>query len=278
MNGKVLKKFNLLLRIFIAVNKLKRNFSPREKNHLLKHGFSIDANLNQYKDMPVEYITGFAEFMNTDFIVNDSVLIPRLETEELVKLSAQKIKKYENKHICIADVGTGSGNIGICLYKLLKPYFDIIEMYLIDVSSSALKIAQQNYNKILVETKHKRTKDKFYFIESDLLSDIQSDIKFDAMIANLPYIPQEDIQNMPNEVAAYEPNLAFDGGQQGLILVNKFLEQAPAFMHSNSNIFMELDITHYKHNALALDNYNYKFLFDEFSRFRFLILDKKCYN
>jgi release factor glutamine methyltransferase len=100
---------------------MKRQFSPYEQNQLRKFGISVSDAL-KHGDMPVEYITGHVEFYGRDFLVNQSVLIPRIETEELAKLAIELSASFPSSFFLrpssflLADVGTGSGVLGFTLY------------------------------------------------------------------------------------------------------------------------------------------------------------------
>ncbi len=152
--------------------------------------------------VPLEYITGYAYFYRSLFKVTKDVLIPRSETEILVELAAQELKKhYKNKPCRIVDIGTGSGAIAI---SLLMEDSAKIEMVASDISEKALKLAQENYfnHKYSIPGNHKVS-----FVKSDRLTNIPG--KFDLILSNPPYIKrQADWSNVHFQVAAFEPHLA----------------------------------------------------------------------
>jgi len=144
---------------------------------------------------PVSYIIGFKHFYKSVFSVNESVLIPRPETEELVEWVSKEISPDLNLEVL--DLCTGSGCIGISL----KKDFPNINMILSDISKDALLVASENAKKIIPN-------EKITIIESDLLDSFSSENKFDLIVSNPPYIPiQEKISIMP-DVLNFEPHLA----------------------------------------------------------------------
>lgn len=224
-----------------------RRLTPYETNHLIKFGldpFKIDESVD--KSIPVEYITGKAEFNDQIFNVNNKVLIPRVETEELIKIALDKIK---NNKIDFADVGTGSGAIGISFaLKLLEKQIPF-DGYLSDISEKALEVTKLNVDEIF-EPKHLNCftnqieNSKLKVIKSDLLNDYPQGKKFDIIFANLPYIPTERINQLNSSVKDYEPKIALDGGADGLDLIRKLLSQAKTKIKENGLILLEVDDTH----------------------------------
>jgi len=151
---------------------------------------------------PIQYILGETEFYGLTFKVNENVLIPRPETEELVALIITNCKsqKLISKPIAILDIGTGSGCIAISLAKFLPN----AKVYALDISKDALKIAEQNAELNNVE---------ITFIEADILNEpiwnlIFNNLEFDAIVSNPPYVRElEKVEIKPN-VLENEPHLA----------------------------------------------------------------------
>lgn len=215
-----------------------RKLTPYEKNQLLKYGIDQEILINS--DSPVEYVTGHVDFHGLDLLVTNAVLIPRIETEELVDISIEKSKilfSSTNEILRIVDVGTGSGAIAISLADNLKKINIPFEITALDISDEALKIAQKNFENI-------NPKLSINFIASNFLSEISDNKKIDLIIANLPYIPSNRIKTLDNSVRDFEPHLALDGGIDGLDLVRKLLEQAETLLSEHGLILLELDITH----------------------------------
>lgn len=140
---------------------------------------------------PVQYVLGKAEFCEMEFEVEEGVLIPRPETEELVYRIADMAKPGAR----ILDVGTGSGAIAISLAKMVER----AEVVAVDISCEALAVAQRNAARLGAEVE---------FVEADALADLSHLGEFDIIVSNPPYIPQSDIADMRKNVVEFEPHLA----------------------------------------------------------------------
>lgn len=217
----------------------KRNLSPYEKNQLRKHG--IDESIAESTQSPVEYLTGAIEFLGNTFRVDKNVLIPRVETEELVSLATtlilQQAGRNKREVFQIADVGTGSGAIAISIAQELRHHSFAFAVSAFDISPKALVVADKNKQQILPDA-------PITFILSDLLKNTTTNQHFDCIVANLPYIPSDRIHNLDESVKDFEPHLALDGGPDGLNLVRKLLMQAETLLTPDGIIVLELDITH----------------------------------
>lgn len=159
-------------------------------------------------EKPVQYHQGWVEFYKIRFKVSPAVLIPRPETELLVEW----VIKMQPK--TVLDIGTGSGNIAICIAKNLAD----IKIVATDVSGEALKIAKQN-------TRLHGVLNKISFVESDLLSGLQPSDSFDVIVTNLPYIPTARIAYLDSSVKDYEPHIALDGGEDGFELYRELFKE-----------------------------------------------------
>jgi len=161
--------------------------------------FKVLEDLKQQK--PIQYILGETEFYGLPFVVNENVLIPRPETEELMALIIRSVtSSVVEKQLKILDIGTGSGCIAISLAKNLLN----AEVYAIDVSKEALKIAKRNAELNNV---------KVNFIEADILSDSTWDLsfknmEFDTIVSNPPYVRHLEKQEIKPNVLDNEPHLA----------------------------------------------------------------------
>ena len=147
------------------------------------------------KGIPVQYIVGNVDFYGYNFKVNENVLIPRFETEELVEKTIKYINKYFNKKVDILDLGTGSGCIAITLKKELDCNVDAV-----DISPKALEIAKLNAKNNNVD---------ITFYEGDMLSPINK--KYDVIISNPPYIAYDE--EIMDVVKNNEPHVALFGGR-----------------------------------------------------------------
>lgn len=185
------------------------------------------SNINKLiKGKPLQQITHTQEFMKMNFYVNENVLIPRPDTEVLV----EEVLKVANnrKNPVILDLCTGSGAIAISLAK----YLENVKIYATDISEKALKVAQKN-------AKDNEVSNKIEFIQSDLFSNIDTNIKFDIIVSNPPYIRTEVIKTLNKDVQN-EPIIALDGGEDGLEFYREIVEQAYEHMKYNSTLCMEI--------------------------------------
>ncbi len=173
--------------------------------------------------IPLQHITNKQEFMKMDFYVNDKVLIPRPDTEILVEEVIKIAQKMKNPKIL--DLCTGSGAIAISIVKNVPN----AEIYAVDISEEALEIAKKNATKLGVKVK---------FIKSNLFDKIKK-TKFDIIVSNPPYIRKEDINYLSKEVQK-EPQLALDGGIDGLDFYRKIVNQAIDFLKFESYLCLEI--------------------------------------
>ncbi len=165
--------------------------------------------IRRAKGEPVAYITGKKEFFGFEFVVEKGVLIPRPETEILVEVAYERLKKTSG--LKVIDVGTGSGCIILTLCKLLGKRH---EYYGIDISGKALKIAEINKEKLGCPVS---------FIKSNLLEKINFPI--DVIVSNPPYVPLED-KRLEKEVLKFEPAIALFGGKDGLEVIRRLVLQS----------------------------------------------------
>lgn len=172
--------------------------------------------------IPLQYIVGTCGFMGNDFFVDESVLIPRADTEVWVEKVIEIAQKDKMKNIL--DLCTGSGCIAITLKKFLKNS----QIYAVDISKEALSIAKRNaeHNEVLVN-----------FIQSDLFSNLEK-LEFDMIVSNPPYIPINDIKTLDKEVLN-EPIIALDGGEDGLDFYREITSEARGFLKENGYLVFE---------------------------------------
>ena len=184
--------------------------------------------LAQLKEhMPVQYITGNAWFYNLSFKVNDSVLIPRPETEELVLEAINFLKNNRDKKVL--DIGTGSGCIPISIKKNIPN----AQVTSIDVSETALALAKENAAVNNVEIN---------FLQMDFLEEKNHDqfSYFDLIISNPPYIPENEKNILNKNVTDHEPHLAlFVPDNNPLIFYKQILFFAETHLEKNGKILME---------------------------------------
>lgn len=200
--------------------------NPLELLNHLEEEVQVDI-INEYKKRvealkekkPIQYVIGNVNFYGNKFLVNENVLIPRFETEELVENTLLYIDKiFPDKNLKVIDLGTGSGCIGITL-KLKNPSFDVT---LLDISKEALEVAKQNASSLNAQVK---------LCQNDMLENLEE--KYDIIISNPPYIKEnEPIEEI---VKNNEPHLALYAGIDGLDCYRKILKEAK---HNVNNRFL----------------------------------------
>lgn len=174
------------------------------------------------KGIPVQYIVGNVDFYGYNFKVNENVLIPRFETEELVEKTIKYINKYFNKKVDILDLGTGSGCIAITLKKELDCNVDAV-----DISPKALEIAKLNAKNNNVD---------ITFYEGDMLNPINK--IYDVIISNPPYIAyNEEIMEI---VKNNEPHTALYAEDNGLKYYKDIISNANKYLKEKSIIAFEI--------------------------------------
>ena len=175
------------------------------------------------KGLPLQHITHQQEFMKMNFYVDENVLIPRPDTEVLVEEVIKIASKMNQPKIL--DLCTGSGAIAISIAKNVPN----AEVYAIDISKNAIDIAKKNAKELDV---------KVQFIKSDLFNKIDK-IKFDIIVSNPPYIKKDVMKSLSEEVKK-EPELALDGGIDGLDFYRKITEQAIEYLKYGSYLCYEI--------------------------------------
>ena len=170
--------------------------------------------------IPLQYITGFQEFMGMEFEVNEDVLIPRQDTETLVE---EVLKVCENRSVL--DMCTGSGCIIVSLAVLGRPKRAVGA----DLSEKALAVAARNV---------KRQEAAVELIRSDLFEGITG--SYDILVSNPPYIPSGEILGLMPEVRDFEPAMALDGSEDGLLFYRRISEEAKHFLNPNGLLFYEI--------------------------------------
>ncbi len=204
----------------------------KSKEYLIAHDNEIinKDTENEYKKaiyklvegIPIQYITNSQQFMKLDFFVNESVLIPRADTEILVEEVigiAKKEKKFK-----ILDLCTGSGAIGISLDK----YIENAEIICSDISKKAIDVANKNRD---------RNNSKVKIIQSNMFESIKD--KFDIIVSNPPYIRDDIIKTLEKNVLC-EPYMALSGGNDGLKFYRIIAENGYKFLDKNGYICLEI--------------------------------------
>ena len=176
--------------------------------------------------MPIQYITHVQEFMGLEFYVDENVLIPQPDTEVVVETAIQFIND-SNTEICILDLCTGSGCIGISIAKNIKN----ARVVLSDIQEKSLAIAQKNAIQNKVEKNIK-------MVQSNLFEKLKN-YQFDTIVSNPPYIETSEIATLSKEVQQ-EPKIALDGGEDGLFFYNKILKEASSYLKSKGYLVLEI--------------------------------------
>lgn len=192
------------------------------KTRLILDNFIVsDEKLSKVRSMarrriegePIQYIIGHCPFMDLDFKVNHSILIPRQDTEILVETVSRFIN--ENNYATLWDIGCGSGCIGITLAHI-HPNLFVTEF---DISQTALDTAKES-------AKLYNLSDRINFVHHDILSGMPNLPKPDIIVSNPPYIPSNDILTLQKEVKDFEPLSALDGGEDGLTFYREIAKSA----------------------------------------------------
>ncbi|HWI47043.1 MAG TPA: peptide chain release factor N(5)-glutamine methyltransferase, partial [Rummeliibacillus sp.] len=180
------------------------------------------------KGMPIQYIIGEEEFYGRPFKVNESVLIPRPETEELIVEATKRIKRIfgDKPNIQLADIGTGSGAIAITMKKEI-PSLDVTAT---DISTDALNVAKKNAEMLEAN---------IHFGEGDLTAPIEQQ-KWQVVLSNPPYIAYDEAKEMSEVVLDHEPHTALFAEEEGLALYKRLAKNLPNLMTKPSFIGVEI--------------------------------------
>ena len=198
------------------------------------------------KKMPVKYILNKCEFMGIDLHVEEGVLIPRDDTELLVDEVLKNISEDDEKQIC--DLCCGSGAIGIslaCLRKNIK--VDLLDYYPIPEKVTLINIEKHNLQ------------ERVSFSKSDLLDvSIKASKKYDIIVSNPPYIEEEEIEKLMDDVQKYEPHTALSGGIDGLDFYKKIVNQSIEVLNENGILAFEIGYNQGKAVKLLMEENNFK--------------------
>jgi release factor glutamine methyltransferase len=191
------------------------------ESELLRYHFALKRLLNHE---PIQYILGYAWFLDVQLEVGPGVLIPRPETEELVRLIAERNTQSNPR---ILDVGTGSGCIAIAIKNLI-PGANVTAL---DVSDEALILAPRNAERLAVEID---------FLKMDILS-THPQKTYDIIVSNPPYIPRREQKIMARRVTEHEPHLAlFTEDADALIFYRRLMELTPDLLTNGGQVFCEI--------------------------------------
>jgi len=222
--------FNILIEFKLNLSRIEVALQPDLSISENDLSFLQKAENDLKKYTPIQYIIGETEFYGLKFFVNENVLIPRPETEELVDWIIEDSKlKIQNSKIKILEIGTGSGCIPISLAKNLPN----AEIFAIDISSEALKVAKRNaeINNVNV-----------HFIETNILSATTLLNTFDVIVSNPPYVRELEKEQMQQNVLENEPHLAlFVKNENPLLFYNKISDLAKTHLLKNGKLYFEIN-------------------------------------
>ena len=186
-----------------------------------------DALVERERGRPVPYIIGTAGFYGRTFDVDGRVLVPRPETELLVEAAIAHLRRTERMHGFAADIGTGSGIIAISLACELAS----LNVFATDISREALSVARKN-------AARNNVFQHISFMHGDLGEPLRRFGRYDAVVANLPYVPTHEIAAAPDPVS-HEPRLALDGGGAGLDLYERLVPTLEELLAPGGAAFLE---------------------------------------
>lgn len=233
----------------------------KEKEYLLIHdNDELDAKvIDTYNKMierlksgePVQYILNKQEFMGLNFYVDKNVLIPQPDTENIVEevIAITEVLKKTKNELKILDMCTGSGAIAISLAK----YVEKTLIYASDISENALKIAEENATRNLVNV---------VFFKSDVFKNIIPAFQFDVIVSNPPYIETKVIPELSKEVRS-EPELALDGGEDGLKFYREIIKNAKEYLTENGYLVFEIGYDQRESVMTLLKDNGYKNIYSK---------------
>jgi release factor glutamine methyltransferase len=179
---------------------------------------------------PTAYLVGTREFYLLPFEVNSAVLIPRPDTETLVDVAMEFLKKRNSP--TVLDLGTGSGCIAVCLAHMAKA----ATVTAVDVSPDAIAVAERN-------AKRNAVADRVRFQVGNLFAPIEPGTRFDLIVSNPPYVPPSEIETLMPEVKDHEPRLALDGGTDGLSFYRRMTAECRGWLKPGGMLAVEIGAT-----------------------------------
>lgn len=215
----------VLLEEVLGCNYMLMLMNPDEEVSLEKETEYLRLIDERCKHYPLQYLLGYAHFMDYTFCVNENVLIPRNDTEILVETANDVLEQVSTNAYKVLDLCCGSGCIGISL----KLYHNDIDLTLSDVSKAALDVTRKNLERHDVKAK---------VVCDSLFAGINE--KQNMIVSNPPYIESRVIDTLMPEVKEYEPMLALDGGKEGMDFYNQIIEEAPSHLNVGGWLLFEI--------------------------------------
>ena len=235
---------DMLIKHFTDYDKLYVNLNPQTEISTIIIERIFRAIEQLAKNEPIQYVLGESVFCGLKFIVNQSVLIPRPETEELCMWVIEE-NKFANK---IIDICTGSGCIAVSLAKNIKN----CDVYAVDISPDTLKIANENalLNNVKVNFM------QYDIFDSNFMQSI--DIKFDVIVSNPPYVREMEKSFMDKRVLDYEPHIAlFVEDENPLLFYDTVLKFGQTHLKNNAKLYFEINENLSKEVVALFAKYGY---------------------
>tara|TARA_B100000614_G_scaffold41788_1_gene34590 strand:- start:1204 stop:2073 length:870 start_codon:yes stop_codon:yes gene_type:complete len=267
-NKQGIDDFYLLLDLLGGISKselLLLKINAQEKVNLNIDLFSLKKKWLEYLKLskPIQYISGSSYWRNFKFELTNDVLIPRVETEQIVEI-ASNIFDYEDKKIIFADLGTGSGTISISLVVENSNWKGLAT----DIDINAIQVAQKNHKKICSES-------NINFYCGNWWEPLKKySGRINLAISNPPYIPRSVYEKLPSSVKDFEPKIALYGGEDGLYHIQQIISEAPKFLVKGGWLILENHFDQSKKIKNLLRDYGFnslKTINDTFGIGRFTI-------
>ena len=209
---------------------------PRMKLYLNFERELTDSEADEMRELvrrrgtrePLQHILGSVSFCGLEIAVNQSVLVPRPETELLAEAGWQFLSTRAPEASAALDFGTGSGCIAIAVAAKCQP----ARVTAVDVSAAALAVARANAQRHGLEQ-------RIEFIQADALTGLPSSVRFDLVVSNPPYIPHDEISSLQPEVRDFDPPLALDGGEDGLDFYRRLAAESPGILKPGGRLMLE---------------------------------------
>ena len=267
-NKQSIDDFYLLLDLLGGISKselLLLKINAQEKVNLNIDLFSLKKKWLEYIKLskPIQYISGSSYWRNFKFELTNDVLIPRVETEQIVEI-ASNIFDYEDKKIIFADLGTGSGTISISLVVENSNWKGLAT----DIDINAIQVAQKNHKKICSES------DINFYCGNWWEPLKKYSGRINLAISNPPYIPRSVYEKLPSSVKDFEPKIALYGGEDGLYHIQQIISEAPKFLVKGGWLILENHFDQSKKIKNLLRDYGFnslKTINDTFGIGRFTI-------
>jgi len=200
------------------------------------------------KRRPLQYLTGEVDFFGQPFLCRPGVFIPRMETETVVAVALEIIKKVPNP--TVIDIGTGTGVIGLSIAGNRND----ANVICTDINPKALCLASENASRLGVSK-------RVTFYLSNLFESVPQSQRFHLIVSNPPYIPTSEIEHLQPEIRVYEPIDAIDGGPDGLNFYKSILKEAKKYLFPNGFVLFEIGIDQHEPVKAIAQEYGYRFLY-----------------